>query len=513
MASKVRLGLYLLIFSLLSACSAKQDLQTMSPVPQGPHTAQLSETERNVLMKTGQVDKNVPGHALEDVAREYKNYLRQGRATVCAFSQQSERYLAYARKVFRERGMPEELANLAIVESGYRPDAKSGAGAVGAWQFMPATGLHYGLAQDWWQDERLDPWRATEAAADYLQKLFNDFGDWPTAVAAYNAGEGKMTRALQGTGGRDFFEVRQRNHLLDDKTQLREETKNYVPRFLAVTKIMRDLPALGFDPINPERARKVVRFTAEPGTDLRALSSACGMSWDEFARFNPHHKRSITCTDKKTYVYVPDSAAAGAEKYLCTAATFAGWQPVKVPAGQTLEKISQSAHVNVAQIKSANPDVSKLVAGQTLILPPGVKLAAPAKNGRATASRGNGSGQTPGATRKQASVAQNGKSASRIHKLQSGETLYAVAQKYKVSLDQLAAANNIADPSRIRVGQELQIPQSAKAAVSARNYVVQPKDSLWQIAKMHNVSVEDLMAWNGTDGSNLRPGTTLVVLK
>ena len=103
---------------------------------------------------------------------------------------------------------------------------------------MPYTGQKYGLNQDWWTDERLDPFKSTEAAADYLQKLYGDFGDWPTAIAAYNAGEGKIGRAKQGTGGRDFFEIKSRNHMLDDKAQLRDETKQYVPRYLAVTKIM-----------------------------------------------------------------------------------------------------------------------------------------------------------------------------------------------------------------------------------------------------------------------------------
>ena len=146
-----------------------------------------------------------------------------------------------------KRWTPEDLAYLAIVESGYKPEAFSHAGAAGAWQFMPSTGKKYGLDQDKWTDERLDPYEATEAAASYLQKLYDDFGDWPTAIAAYNAGEGKMQRALEGSGSRNFFEVRERNETLPEKTRLREETKQYVPRFLAVTKIMRNLPQLGFE--------------------------------------------------------------------------------------------------------------------------------------------------------------------------------------------------------------------------------------------------------------------------
>ena len=146
-------------------------------------------------------------------------------------------------------------------------------------------------------DERLDPYRATEAAADYLQKLYGDFRDWPTAIAAYNAGEGKMRRAMEGTGTRNFYGVCQRNEMLDEKAQLRDETKQYVPRFIAITKIMRNLPQLGFEPIRPESAPLVLRFTARPGTDLMGLravhlrlcAAACGASGHSLpARFRQH---------------------------------------------------------------------------------------------------------------------------------------------------------------------------------------------------------------------------------
>lgn len=507
---RIKLCLVFALVLCLAGCAAQQEGETLQTLrmPSGPHTSALTDTEKNILLETGQVDKNVPEHAIEDVAREYRNYLRKGRPTVCAFSQQSEKYLAYARSVFRSRGMPEELANLAIVESGYRPEAKSAAGAAGAWQFMPATGRNYGLAQDWWQDERLDPWHATEAAADYLQKLYNDFGDWPTAIAAYNAGEGKIARAKDGTGGKDFFEVNKRNHLLDDKARLKEETQNYVPRFLAVTKIMRKLPELGFDAIDPEHARPVLRYTAEPGTDLKALSMACNLAWADFTKYNPHHKRTITCTDKKTFVYVPASVEKEAARYLCNndKVTFAGWQPTRIATSRdSLEQISKRANVSLAALKAANPGVSRLRAGETLILPPGVNMLAAAISPKKSAS----------AQIRNLPASAGGRS----HQIKSGETLYSVAQKYGVAMASLKAANGITDPSRIKVGQKLVIPakavaeggSSGKIGKRTASYTVRPKDNLWQIARKHNVSVEDLKRWNGITEKALVPGTTLVV--
>lgn len=168
----------------------------------------LSTAELAALKSTGQIDKNVPEAAMPDVARQYKYFLRQGRPTMNVFSKRAERYLAYARKVFRSRGMPEELAYLAIVESGYRPDAKSPAGAAGAWQFMPSTGRNYGLNQDWWTDERLDPYQATEAAADYLQKLYGDFGDWPTPSPPTTRARARWPRQTRAQAARTFLRSR-----------------------------------------------------------------------------------------------------------------------------------------------------------------------------------------------------------------------------------------------------------------------------------------------------------------
>lgn len=501
----------------------------------------LTHTEVAALKSTGHIDRDVPDHAMEDVALQYKYFLRKGRQTMCSFSKRSEQYLDYARQVFRSRGMPEELANLAIVESGYRPDARSPAGAAGAWQFMPGTGTLYGLQQDWWTDERLDPYKATEAAADYLQKLHNDFGDWPTAIAAYNAGEGKMSRAKLGTGGRNFFEVKALNHTLDEKTQLREETKQYVPRFMAVTKIMRNLPQLGFEPIQPEKAPGVVRLTARPGTDLTAFSRACNLSWPEFVSYNRHHKRRITCTDRCTFVYVPARSQKLAEQYLCTAqpASYAGWGPVTVASSaDSWEKLSRRANVPVARLKAVNPDMGRLKAGQTILAPRGVSMSRAAvtaldgKTGKrakakTTAAREPVKGRPESGARSRDSgmtVARGG-----THTLQANETLYAVARKYNVSVAALQEHNDIDNPGKVRQGHVLRIPPAGaqqrknspatggasgsigKKRARKTTYTVQANDSLWKIARKYNVSVEDLKRWNRVDEKSLRSGARLVV--
>ena len=525
----------------------------------------LSGKELAALQSTGQVDKSVPPEAMDDVTRQYKYYLHKGRNSVCVFSKRAEGYLNYSRQVFRSRGIPEELAYLAIVESGYRVDARSPVGATGAWQFMPGTGERFGLTQNWWTDERLDPYESAEAAADYLQKLHEYFGDWPTAVAAYNAGEGKISRAKEGTGGKNFYEIKARNHMLDEKAQLRDETKQYVPRFLAITKIMRNLPDLGFEPIRPENAPGVLRLTARPGTDLNGLAESCNMSWGEFAAYNRHHKRRITDTGRSTFVYVPAQKERQAQAFLgssrCTA--YAGWGAMRVASNaDSWEKISRRCGVPVAQLRALNPGESRLSAGQTVLAPRSVDMSARAvaaldgkaqpkvEGGKKSASPGRvvaqtpvqASGQTSGMSPAQPPTA----AASTSHTLQPNETLYAVARQHNVTVKDLQDHNNISNPNALPAGTVLRIPAggspsagpaarpvaaavsggsdgrvggkasstpSSKPAVKASKttYTVQAKDSLWKIAREHKVSVEDLMRWNGVNEKNLRAGSVLVV--
>lgn len=519
------IGLFLLI--LVPGCGVKQDntpVLTMDYTPKIHNAASddLSRHEKEAFRTVGQIDKNVPEEALSDIEQEYRYFLREGRKTMCSFSKRSEPYLAYARQVFKNRGMPEELANLAIVESGYRANAVSSAGAAGAWQFMPFTGEKYGLKQDFWQDERLDPYRSTEAAADYLQKLYNDFGDWPTAVAAYNAGEGKMSRAKEGTGGANFFEVKALNHVLDDKAQLRVETQKYVPRFMAVTKIMRNLPKLGFEPISPENSAPVIRFQANPGTDLAALSRACNMSWEEFRSYNLHHKRAITCTDKVTNIYLPEKSRLAAAKFLCTSesAGFAGWKPVQVRNKRdSLEKISKRTRVPLAKLKIANPGLATLRAGQTVLVPGALDLS----RFMIADSGNNKKARSEVSSKNNLSQAQKG--GNKNHILKANETLFSVAKKYNIDLKNLMAHNKIDDPGRLRPGHVLAIPPNMNESgpitgkssgrigkkVNKATYVVQDKDNLWKIARKHNVSVEELKRWNKLGEKSIKPGISLVV--
>lgn len=513
------------IFLCLGGCGTKTaegpslGIETPAPSRTSAAGATLSKAEREALHSTGQIDKNLSEAAMKDVEAEYKYFLRSGRNMIAQSSKRAQQYLAHARKVFRDKGMPEDLAYLAIVESGYRADARSRAGALGAWQFMPFTGKKYGLSQDWWQDERLDPYKATEAAADYLGKLYNDFGDWPTAIAAYNAGEGKMSRAMAGTGGKNFFEVKELNESLSESLRLREETKQYVPRFIAISKIMRNLGELGFEPIDTDKSVPVLRYTAKPGTDLKEFARVCNLNWDEFTAYNNHHKRNITCTDKETFVYVPEKAKKSAAAYLCSAktASFAGWAPVTVASRvDSLEKISARSKVPLAMLQAANPGLGRLKVGQVILAPGKVNMAIKDMPEKAVAKAAQ---PTANATMDAAS-----------HLIRNNDTFFSIAKKYNVTVNELMAFNGIKDPSALRAGRNLRIPGKKGARTESRpetpargkssgsigrktaaTYTVQSKDNLWSIARKHKISVADLKRLNKIDEKCLMPGTCLIV--
>jgi len=208
------------------------------------------------------------------------------REVVTLWVHRSSRYLAMIREVLRTRGLPEDLAFTAMIESGFKPDAVSRVGAKGMWQFMAGTARRYGLRVDRWVDERLDPEKSTIAAASYLNDLYRQFGSWALAQAAYNAGEVKVTRAIQKTGSRDFWTLAQSRHL-------RRETKEFVPQIHAATVIGRDPDRYGFDfdEVDPVTFDTL---TVPPATDLRRLAATAGLAPGDVRALNPTLVRGVT---------------------------------------------------------------------------------------------------------------------------------------------------------------------------------------------------------------------------
>ncbi len=271
------------------------------------------------------------------------------------------RYRPLVENIFAEFNLPSDLVNLSLVESGFNPYAYSRAKATGPWQFMKGTGKVYGLRIDHYVDERRDPIKSTVAAARYLRDLYDLFGTWPLAMAAYNAGEGKVQRALHKIQGKTFWDI--------SKTRLiRRETKDYVPRIMAATIIARSPEQYGFTQTTatPHQFEEVVVNRA---LHFRAIASASGVAYDDLRLLNPELRRDATPPDDSAYhLKVPVGTAEKVAGLLDRIPTYkfpplvsnvrhakAGSpQSYRVRAGDTLEKVSKRFHIPLRTLKTRN---------------------------------------------------------------------------------------------------------------------------------------------------------------
>ena len=223
----------------------------------------------------------------EQVKKWMSYFLNRGRGFFERYAERAGRYAPILGAILEEHGLPRDLIFLAMAESGFNTSAKSWAKAVGPWQFMPYTGKTYGLDQDWYKDERRDPIKATVAAARYLTKLYSDFGSWEVAAAAYNAGEGKLSKAITKYKSDDFWDISKGRYL-------KAETKDYVPKIMALAIIGKNLKTFGFEEIDFHEPLDFDEITVKPGTDLIKLSEALQVEFEEIQRLNPEVMRWFT---------------------------------------------------------------------------------------------------------------------------------------------------------------------------------------------------------------------------
>jgi membrane-bound lytic murein transglycosylase D len=221
--------------------------------------------------------------------RQFINYFTRGRgrATMEAGLLRSARYRDMAARIFKEEGIPTDLIWLAQIESGWNPYALSSAEAKGMWQFIPATGVRFGLSQSYWVDERSNPEKSTRAAAKYLKWLANRYhNNWELALAAYNTGERNVDNAISRVGLRDFWR-------LHSSGSLPHETRNYVPAILAVIAIAKNADKYGFD-VPPAYQYRYETRTISKQTDLRPLAKKLRVNYSELLDLNPELQRGVT---------------------------------------------------------------------------------------------------------------------------------------------------------------------------------------------------------------------------
>jgi membrane-bound lytic murein transglycosylase D len=358
----------------------------------------------------------------------------------------SGRYLPMIHRVFAEEGIPRDLAQMAMVESAFVPRAVSSARAHGLWQFMARTGRQYGLASNSLVDERSDPEKATRAAARYLTFLYELFHDWYLAMAAYNAGEGKILKAMAKTGATDFWQLAQTR-------AIKPQTQSYVPAVLAATLINRNPAHYGFE-VEHEPALLYDTVVLDRSVSLAALSRASQVPLEDLQALNPELKRSITPKQPDGYgLKVPPGQRE------TVAASLASVPTAKMPNGKryvvrkgdTLAKIARKSGVSEDELAAFNglaPGAS-VGRGRALEIPerPAAAEAARAKKPAASPRESKVSAEPPSPT---------------SYKVRNGDTLYAIARKHGTTVEELTAANSLSPETRIRPGDTLTIPPRSR---------------------------------------------------
>jgi len=412
-------------------------------------------------------------------------------------------YLHHIVQEIERRGMPLELALLPVVESAFEPYARSWATANGLWQFMPGTGERFGLKQDWWYDGRRDVMASTRAALDYLQYMHDEFfDDWLLAIAAYNCGEFRVQREVNANRaagkGVDFFSLR-----------LPAETKAYVPKLLAMRRLVANPEDYGiaFSPIPNEPY--FARVETGGQLDLTLAAELAGITLDEVYELNPGFHRWATDPAGPHFLLLPRDTADAFNKNLellsLDERVRVSLHTVK--SGESVATIAKKYKTQAIVVRDMNSlDANApLVVGSELRVPTAV-VNLPAKVMLA-AARVDGHGGRPGRR-------------TAVHVVRSGDSLWRIAKRNRMDVATLARLNGMGPGDKLRAGQKLVLnprAQSGGRSASSGNsrpvsYKVRSGDTLSRIAKVFDVTVSDLVNWNGISKQTmLRPGQKLTV--
>ena len=442
-----------------------------------------------------------------------------------------EYYKPYFDEIFDRYNMPEELKAMAVIESAMNPLAVSRAGAKGMWQFMYSTAKIYGLQIDSFVDERLDPFKAAEAAAQYLQDAYEIFGDWNLAIASYNCGAGNVNKAIRRSGGsRAFWDI---------YPYLPRETRGYGPAFVGALYTMKYYKEHGIKPTPVALPTPVDTFRINQMLHLKQISEVIGAPLDELKNLNPQYKHEIIPGNSKEYIlrlpFKYTNAFIEHEDSIYRHKADKYFNPVtlksiqeggdgeqityRVKSGDYLGKIASRYGTTVAKIKRWNNLKSNDIrVGQRLII---------YRGGNAPSTTSSSSSSTSSSNTNTSSTSVTG---GTTYTVKSGDTLSKIAEKHKTTVAQLKQWNNLSS-NNIRVGQKLIVSRSSVPAssTSAKNnetpkkpidpnapyteYVVKDGESLYLIAKKFpGVSAQNIMDFNGI-GSNIKPGMTIRIPK
>ncbi len=393
--------------------------------------------------------------------------------------ERSQKYLFHIVEEVEKRGMPTEIALLPMIESAYNPQAYSRSKASGIWQFIPSTGKHFGLQQNWWIDNRRNVIVATDAALTYLQKLHGLFGSWDLALAAYNAGEGTVGRAIERNRrlglGTDY-----------ESLNLPPETRNYVPKLQAVKNIMTNPGKYGLKIQTIANTAYFTRVSAPAQIDAHLAAKLAEISDEEFLALNPSNNRPlIGNNDEKHELLLPILAAQTFRDNLANYnKPLVSWKTYLAKRGERMEKIAAKFGIQLAKLRNVNnlPNQNKIKKSSTILVPNGNKTDfTPNTNTNkvpeltynnellltnnladSSLTRNADAGFSEKNTPNASDEMEPSKPNNVTHVVKKSETLFAIARLYQVSPDEIMVANALPNQD-IKVGQSLLINSAATA--------------------------------------------------
>ncbi|MGK5095232.1 LysM peptidoglycan-binding domain-containing protein [Deltaproteobacteria bacterium TL4] len=483
--------------------------------------------KKSIEEKSEEVIYDIPIVMNKRVEQLMDLYLNKRRKVLELGLRRSGQYLPMMQSILKEKGLPLDLAYLVAVESNYNTKARSQSHAVGLWQFIASTGRNHGLQINQWVDDRMDPIKATYAAANYLSTLYHEFNDWELSLAAYNSGEGRVRRAvkkaqMQGLPA-DFWSI-----------HLPRETRNYVPAMMAVTIISKNLKKYDLDSIGTQDPMIEDKFTLPTKFPLQEIASRSGISFKELLELNPSLYRGLPPFQQEEYsLYLPEkyhepllasleSKPEPEEKWHGAYAVFLDksdrmtrilekeGEPLyfRVRQGDTLWDLSGRYHTTVVRIRTWNglSQNSVLSVGQRL------KVYIPTWKVFAKAAE-----MTPS---QQLNFPQK---RSYVINVSLGDSLSGLARRYGTTVSQLMDWNSLEKPTDLQAGQRLIVGELATlseevtpSSIEAKYHVIRVLrgETLSRLAKRYNTTVKQIQLWNDLkQASDLRADQKLIVGK
>lgn len=411
------------------------------------------------------------------------NYLNQ-------VTKRSKPYLHFILSEVQKRDMPYEMALLPIVESSFKATAKSSQSAVGLWQFIPSTGQMYGLDQNWWYDGRQDTVQSTQAALDYLKKLYTlNNNDWLLALASYNAGIGNVYKAIKKY--KQQKNAKTTPTFWDIQHLLPKETQNYVPQLLAVSHTINHAENWGIElePVNNSPFFTEIELGKQ--ITLSEAAQISGVTEEMFSLLNPGYLRPTTPPEGPFNILLPIEYAEKFKLRLAEENSLFDiqWMQHKIKPGDSLGAIAQKYHTSTTAIRTLNGLKNNVIqSGKTLLIPVPSQLAANVQRPLKEIYTG----------------------AKKIHTVSSGDSLWRLSSYYNVDIKTLCQWNNIDINTPLLKGQRLEIhsPDYHKQIT----HTLKRGESLWTLAQKYNVSTDSLARWNNLKQSNMiQPGTQLAI--